>query len=60
MKTCMLDTMTHGKEKIKKANKMERYTIFMDWPRRLNIEMTIFPKLIYKFNTKPVKMSLFL
>ena len=52
--------MTQSEEKIKKANEMERYTIFMGWTRRLNIEMPIFPKVIYKFNTKPVKMSSFL
>ena len=60
IKTYTLETMTQSEEKIKKANEMERYTIFMGWTRRLNIEMPIFPKVIYKFNTKPVKMSSFL
>ena len=46
----------HADGRNQRRSKIERQTVFMDWKTIPIVKMTIFPKLIYRFNETPIKI----
>ena len=54
--TCTLKTVRHWWKKLKITEKIEIYTVFMDWKNI--VKMSILSKAIYRLNAIPVKIPM--